>query len=121
MGAPGSLVRWDDVETDGTVLLQREETGGCRVINLDALTFKVKASLLRLNPNSRQAVMHLYDLDGTPVRDGVVPIENRLGGSVVPGSRAVCKTAAVAGGASSPHSHFFARLAATPDRRPLMT
>jgi hypothetical protein len=79
VGAPGSLVRWDDVETDGTMLLHREETGGSRVINLDALTLKVKAVQLNLNPQSRQAVMHLYDLDGTPARDGVVPIENGWG------------------------------------------
>ena len=72
VSAPGRIVCWDDLETDGTVLVRREPTGGWRVANLDASGIRIRADRLGLSGGTAAAVVHTYDLDGTPVRDGTV-------------------------------------------------
>jgi len=73
-GAPGTIVHWLDLETDGTVIVRREETGGAQVINIDAQVLRVRASKLGLKSEANQAVLHTFDLEGNPVKDSTIAI-----------------------------------------------
>jgi hypothetical protein len=75
VGAPGSLVRWEDIETDGTVIVRREPGGGARVINVDAYQLRVRASRLGLPPTCSRIGTRTYNLEGEPVRSDTLPVE----------------------------------------------
>ena len=75
VGAPGSVVCWDDIETDGTVLVLRESSGGYRVVNVDGYTVRTKAACLGVHSAAKQVVLHVFDLEGDAVGDEVRPIE----------------------------------------------
>ncbi len=74
--APDGVMRWDDIETNGTVIVRREETTGTRLINIDATVLRVAASRLALRPDAHQAAYHSFDLEGQAVQDGVVPVRD---------------------------------------------
>jgi hypothetical protein len=76
VGAPGGVVRWEDIETDGTVIVRHEEEGLTRLINVDALSVRVKAERLGLLPSARRATFHTFDLEGNSARDGTVTVED---------------------------------------------
>ena len=76
VGAPGGVMEWDDIETDGTVIVRREETGGTRLINVDATVVRVTAGRLGLRPEAYQAYYHSFDLEGDAAEDGVVPVRD---------------------------------------------
>jgi hypothetical protein len=74
--APGSTIQWQDVETDGTVIILKQEDGRTRVINIDALRLRVKAGHLGLRPAAKQAAFQSFDLEGDAVADGTLSVEN---------------------------------------------
>ena len=76
VGAPGGMTRWEDIETDGTVLVRREEEGHTRLINIDALTIRVKAERLKLRSSAAHAAFHSFDLEGDAVDNGTVAVED---------------------------------------------
>ena len=76
VGTAGGLLGWDDIETDGTVIVRRESTGGTRLINLDATVVKVSSARLGLRAEAHQAAYHSFDLEGDAVEDGVVPVSD---------------------------------------------
>ena len=76
VGAPGGVMQWDDIETDGTVIVRREETGGTRLINVDATVVRVTARRLGLLPEAHQAFYHSFDLEGDAAEDGVAPVRD---------------------------------------------
>jgi hypothetical protein len=68
-------VRFVDIETDGTAIVRREAKGGSRVINIDAQLLRVRGSRLGLKPETNQAILQIFDLEGTPVKDDKVSVE----------------------------------------------
>jgi hypothetical protein len=75
VSAPGNTVRFVDIETDGTAIVRREAKGGSRVINIDAQLLRVRGSRLGLKPETNQAILQIFDLEGTPVKDDKVSVE----------------------------------------------
>jgi hypothetical protein len=76
VAAPGSLVRWEDIETDGTVIVRHESAGGARVINVDAFRLRVRPGRLGLPSTCSRVVTQTYNLEGEPVRDDTLPVED---------------------------------------------
>ena len=67
----GKVERWDDVETDGTVLLLQERAGGYRLVNLDASHLRLDGRRLGLDGGAG-AVIHSWHLEGAPHADSLV-------------------------------------------------
>ena len=74
--APGGVMEWEDIETDGTVIVRREGTGGTRLLNIDATVVRVAVRRLGMRPEAHQAVYHSFDLEGDAVEDGVVSVRD---------------------------------------------
>ena len=74
--APGGLATWEDIGTDGTVIVHREPTGGARVINVDAFHLRARLSRLGIPPTCSRVVSQTYSLEGEFVSADTLPVES---------------------------------------------